>query len=78
MNTYIRVDAKRSELNFNLLLFSNRREQVLKIRPKFSYFPNTFQDLLPAIGEQHYIEMYFQQFYIDSEICDHPNAEKRS
>ena len=46
-----------SELHFNVSLFSNRGEKVLKIRPKsvHSYLP--FQDLLPGIGEQRYIEM---------------------
>ena len=36
-----------------------------------SHFFSTFQDLLPAIREQRYIEMQFPQFGINPEIHGH-------
>ena len=65
MTSYLRVNAKLMELDFNIWLFYNRREKVLKSRKKLDRFGTNFHDILLAIGEKT------KQFCINPEICGH-------
>ena len=58
-----------SELHCDVLLFSNRRENVLKSRKNHgTYLFSSFLHLLPAIRDQQNIVMYLWLFSINGDI----------
>ena len=72
LTTYVREVGKLSDQQFNASLVSNPGEKIMiiiegreQICPVVLVF---FKNILPWIGEQWYIKMYFQQFSRNSDI----------